>query len=216
MHGELFRSRCDSCSGPPFADTRTYEPPAEIPCCQCGGRIRPHICWFGEVPFHMDRIFNELCRCTVFLAIGTSGVVEPAASFAAWASRHARTFYVGPEEPSNRDAFSQSFCGKAGEILPHLFEVTGRAALRPRIRWLTLGIAAVLVAVASARPQLLVEVLRNLAAITNILLFVFAFCALAWFFYWVILRRMLRARRIANARMKRLIRETSSDSSRHK
>jgi NAD-dependent deacetylase len=41
MHGELFKSRCDTCSRSPFEDTNTYEPPAEIPTCECGGRIRP-------------------------------------------------------------------------------------------------------------------------------------------------------------------------------
>jgi Sir2 family len=49
MHGELFKSRCDTCSLPTFSDTNTYDPPAELPRCVCGGGIRPHICWFGEV-----------------------------------------------------------------------------------------------------------------------------------------------------------------------
>jgi NAD-dependent deacetylase len=57
MHGELFKSRCETCSRPPFHDPNTYDPPAELPRCNCGGRIRPHICWFGEVPFEVDRIF---------------------------------------------------------------------------------------------------------------------------------------------------------------
>jgi NAD-dependent deacetylase len=71
MHGELFKSRCDSCRRTPFVDDKTYEPPAEIPRCECGGHIRPHICWFGEVPFEMERIYQALDRCTVFAAIGT-------------------------------------------------------------------------------------------------------------------------------------------------
>jgi NAD-dependent deacetylase len=48
-----------------------------------GGFARPDICWFGEVPFELDRIFTALDECTTFMAIGTSGVVEPAASFVA-------------------------------------------------------------------------------------------------------------------------------------
>ncbi|HSB76658.1 MAG TPA: Sir2 family NAD-dependent protein deacetylase, partial [Terriglobales bacterium] len=83
LHGELFKSRCDSCRRPPFQDENLYEPLAEIPRCPCGGRIRPHICWFGERPFELDRVYQALNECTVFLAIGTSGMVEPAASFAA-------------------------------------------------------------------------------------------------------------------------------------
>jgi len=121
MHGELFKSRCDSCRRAPFDDTRAYEPPAEIPRCACGGRIRPHICWFGEVPYHMDTIFRALGECTIFVAIGTSGVVEPAASFAAHVRKPARTIYVGPEEPANNSAFTECYVGKAGELLPGLF-----------------------------------------------------------------------------------------------
>jgi NAD-dependent protein deacetylase/lipoamidase len=123
MHGELFKSRCDSCNRAPFADTKTYEPPAELPRCECGGRIRPHICWFGEMPFEMDSILRELDDCTLFMAVGTSGVVEPAASFVAHVSGQARTVYVGPEEPANRYAFTACYLGKAGEVLPALFEV---------------------------------------------------------------------------------------------
>jgi len=121
MHGELFKSRCDTCSRPPFEDTELYEAPAEIPRCPCGGQIRPHICWFGETPFELREIFSALNNCTIFFAIGTSGTVEPAASFAAHAARHAKTHYVGLEPPANLSLFHQCFLGKAGEILPDLF-----------------------------------------------------------------------------------------------
>ena len=121
MHGELFKSRCDSCSRPPFDDAQLYEPPTAIPRCECGGQIRPHICWFGEPPFHLDEIFAALDTCSYFFAIGTSGTVEPAASFAAQAARRAKTYYVGPEPPANLRVFHQCFLGKAGEVLPDLF-----------------------------------------------------------------------------------------------
>ena len=120
MHGELSKSRCDTCQRPPFRDANTYDPPAELPRCQCGGRIRPHICWFGEVPFELDRISRELDACSIFMAIGTSGVVEPAASFVAYVGERARTIYVGPEEPANACAFTECHLGKAGEVLPEL------------------------------------------------------------------------------------------------
>jgi NAD-dependent deacetylase len=121
MHGELFKSRCDSCSGPAFEDASLYESPAEIPRCSCGGLIRPHVCWFGETPFELDRIFAALDDCSVFLAVGTSGTVEPAASFATHAKRRAKTIYIGPEPPANRFIFDDSFLEKAGELLPRLF-----------------------------------------------------------------------------------------------
>jgi len=123
MHGELFKSRCDKCRRPPFDDRALYEPPAEIPRCECGGRIRPHICWFGEVPFELERIYAALDASTVFMAVGTSGVVEPAASFVAHVAGRARTIYVGPENPVNASSFTECYTGKAGEVLPGLLEV---------------------------------------------------------------------------------------------
>lgn len=122
MHGELFKSRCERCALPPFDDANTYEPPTSLPRCECGGRIRPHICWFGEVPYHVDRIYRALNECTLFIAIGTSGAVEPAASFVAHARTRARTCYIGPEAPANKSAFTECFLGKSGEVLPNLFQ----------------------------------------------------------------------------------------------
>jgi NAD-dependent deacetylase len=122
MHGELFKSRCDSCNHPPFEDTKLYEPPNQLPRCDCGGRIRPHICWFGEVPFELDKIFRALDRCTLFMAVGTSGLVEPAASFVGHVRGRAHTIYVGPEEPANRMLFAEYYVGKAGELLPGLLK----------------------------------------------------------------------------------------------
>jgi NAD-dependent protein deacetylase/lipoamidase len=123
MHGELFKSRCDSCHKPPFDDTNLYESPVDLPRCVCGALIRPHICWFGETPFHLDRIFEALHDCTVFLAIGTSGTVEPAASFVSHVAPRARTFYVGPEAPANSANFDHCFLGKSGELFPSLFKL---------------------------------------------------------------------------------------------
>jgi NAD-dependent deacetylase len=117
MHGHLFMSRCDSCDRPPFTDRNQYEPPTKIPRCPCGGNIRPHICWFGEVPFHLDRIYRALDECTLFMAVGTSGVVEPAASFAATVRGRARTIYVGPEHPANAHLFTESILGEASAVL---------------------------------------------------------------------------------------------------
>ena len=126
MHGKMFQSRCErDCGRPAFDDDWALEGEAEIPCCPCGGRIRPNICWFGETPYELERIFAELTRSTVFLAVGTSGVVEPAASFVRLARRNGRvrTFYVGPEQPANADSFDEVFLGPSGEVLPKLFGV---------------------------------------------------------------------------------------------
>jgi len=137
MHVELFKSRCDTCSRPPFDDTNLCEPPAEIPRCECGGRIRPHICWFGEVPFDLDRIYEALDDCTLFIAVGTSGVVEPAASFVAHVTGRARTIYVGPENPANTSSFTGMSCGQSGRGVtqPIRFVVSGSPRLSRCAGW---------------------------------------------------------------------------------
>jgi NAD-dependent deacetylase len=124
MHGRIMQSRCSGarCTSKPFDDTNLYRTREEIPRCRdCRALIRPHICWFGEVPFQMDLILHQLESATVVLTVGTSGVVEPAASFVRMARRNgARTIYVGPEEPSNSAFFDEVMLGKAGEVLPDL------------------------------------------------------------------------------------------------
>jgi NAD-dependent deacetylase len=127
MHGELFRSRCEkpSCARPPFEDHALYFSAEEILRCACGGKVRPHICWFGEVPFGLDAIGEALAACDVFLTVGSSGSVYPAAGFVSAVKarlRPARTMYVGPEEPENHFAFDEVLLGKAGEVLPSLFD----------------------------------------------------------------------------------------------
>ncbi len=125
MHGELFKSRCERCGLPPFEDRTAY---ASIPACPCGARLRPHIVWFGEVPFEMDRIARELDRCDLFVTVGSSGAVYPAAGFvsairarALRAGPPVKTVYVGPEEPDNAEMFDECRLGKAGEVVPGLF-----------------------------------------------------------------------------------------------
>jgi NAD-dependent deacetylase len=127
MHGELMKSRCEICSRPPFEDRTAH---VAIPMCTCGARVRPHIVWFGEIPFEMARISRELETCDVFVTIGSSGAVYPAAGFvAAVRARSARngggvrSVYVGPEKPDNASMFDECRLGKAGEVVPALFDV---------------------------------------------------------------------------------------------
>ncbi|MFC5863100.1 NAD-dependent deacylase [Acidicapsa dinghuensis] len=125
MHGELFMSRCsEGCGKPPIADHARYDSKAEISRCSCRAMMRPHIVWFGEMPFEMDRISREINRATVMLVIGTSGSVYPAAAFVRWARQAgARTIYIGPEEPLNAKEFTRIVLGKAGEVLSGLFVI---------------------------------------------------------------------------------------------
>ncbi|HEX4067545.1 MAG TPA: NAD-dependent deacylase [Acidobacteriaceae bacterium] len=121
MHGTLFASRCVRCEEP-FADQEFYETAERLPKCRkCGGPVRPHIVWFGEMPLDMDGIYRELDRATAVLVVGTSGSVYPAAGFVGIANqRGIRTIYVGPEEPLNADAFDEIVPGTAAEVLPGL------------------------------------------------------------------------------------------------
>lgn len=127
MHGELRKSRCEACSRSPFEDIRTD---ATVPRCACGARIRPHIVWFGEMPFEMERIASELDTCDVFVTIGSSGAVYPAAGFVSQVRARTRgervtpmTVYVGPEEPDNASMFDECRLGRAGDAVPPLFKV---------------------------------------------------------------------------------------------
>ena len=124
MHGRIMQSRCSNprCASMPFDDRSSYRTRDEIPRCEvCGALVRPHICWFGEVPFEMDLVLHQLEAATVVLVIGSSGVVHPAASFVKMARHNgARTVYVGPEEPANLNYFDEVFSGKAGKVLPDL------------------------------------------------------------------------------------------------
>jgi NAD-dependent deacetylase len=125
MHGELSKARCErECGRPPVEDHALYRSLDEVPRCACGGRLRPHIVFFGEIPLEMERIEREIARATFMLVVGTSGSVYPAAGFVNWArSAGARTVYIGPEAPLNASAFTHIVQGKAGQVLPGLFRV---------------------------------------------------------------------------------------------
>jgi NAD-dependent deacetylase len=125
MHGELAKSRCeDECGRPPVEDRTVYRGLDEVGRCACGARLRPHIVFFGEIPLEMPRIQRKIEHSSLMVVIGTSGSVYPAANFVNWA-RHAGalTVYIGPERPLNAAAFTHIVEGKAGEVLPGLFDV---------------------------------------------------------------------------------------------
>jgi NAD-dependent deacetylase len=123
MHGELAKSRCErECGRAPVDDRKIYGSLAEVGHCECGGRLRPHIVFFGEIPLEMDHIQEEIHKSTLMVVVGTSGSVYPAANFVHWARQGgARTVYIGPEAPLNASAFTHVVEGKAGEVMPGLF-----------------------------------------------------------------------------------------------
>lgn len=125
MHGELTKSRCErECGRPPVEDRSVYASLDQVGRCECGGRLRPHIVFFGEIPLEMPRIEREISEATIMIVIGTSWNVYPAAGFVHWARQSGtQTVYIGPEHPLNSEAFDQIVEGKAGEVLPGLFHV---------------------------------------------------------------------------------------------
>jgi NAD-dependent deacetylase len=130
MHGELRSGWCLAC------DMRfPWDGPmcGEATCPRCGtrGRVRPDIVWFGQMPYEMDRIEEALRRCDLFVSIGTSGAVYPAAGFVQTAR------YVGARcvelnlEPSQGSIFfHESRVGRASELVPAFVgELLGRPAV---------------------------------------------------------------------------------------
>lgn len=120
MHGELRKAWCLAC------DARaawTAELAADTACPGCGsaGNLRPDIVWFGEMPYHMDVIQEALEDCELFIAIGTSGQVYPAAGFARWAGR-ARRIEVNPLATPVSADFDEHLRGPAGVTVPALVE----------------------------------------------------------------------------------------------
>ncbi|HLJ90575.1 MAG TPA: Sir2 family NAD-dependent protein deacetylase [Candidatus Angelobacter sp.] len=121
IHGKLFQSRCaQGCGEPPFEDRSSYER-ENLPRCRCGALVRPDVCWFGEEPFEMDRVIEELERSDVFVAMGTSGTVQPVASFVATvkgSARPVRTIFIGLERPMNAHHFDEVHLGSASALVP--------------------------------------------------------------------------------------------------
>jgi NAD-dependent deacetylase len=119
MHGELLKIRCTRCQDP-FEWRRDLSP--TDPCPQCGrtGTLRPHVVWFGEVPLDMDRIGEALERCRLFLSIGTSGNVTPAAGFVMAVRRLglARTVELNLDPSEGASLFSEAIYGPATETVP--------------------------------------------------------------------------------------------------
>ena len=118
MHGELKSAWCLACDGRiPWQQTLADGPT----CSDCGesGLLRPDIVWFGEMPYQMDRIEAALMEADLFVSIGTSGAVYPAAGYVQTARyRGARTLEINLEPSQGSFFFDESHIGRAGELVP--------------------------------------------------------------------------------------------------
>ena len=121
IHGNIWKVRCTKC-GETSENFRTDLP--ELPECEsCGGLLRPHVVWFGESldPLLLNRALDSVKNCDVMLVIGTSAVVQPAASFALFA-KDAGGFVaeVNLESTTASRAMDAVLTGPAGRIVPQL------------------------------------------------------------------------------------------------
>jgi NAD-dependent deacetylase len=118
MHGELNKARCHDCGDISVADGDLS---VELGCAACGriGGLRPHVVWFGEMPLYMDELYEALAAADLFVAIGTSGAVYPAAGFVD-AAREAgiATMEINLKRSVNAKAFADGRYGKASVIVP--------------------------------------------------------------------------------------------------
>ena len=121
MHGELLGKKCTFCNKISRIDGKLCK---ELVCEFCGkaGGLRPDIVWFGEMPYEMDRIYQELLQCDLFVSIGTSGSVYPAAGFVEIANQAgARTVELNLEPGEQKSHFQESIYGKASDIVHDFF-----------------------------------------------------------------------------------------------
>lgn len=127
MHGELLRSRCLRCRA--VVESRSSVD-ATTACPRCGlvGGLRPHVVWFGEVPLEMERIFAALEACDLFVAIGTSGNVYPAAGFVQVANHvGAHTVEINLRPSWVNTDFTESRLGLASAEVPRWVDEVLRA-----------------------------------------------------------------------------------------
>jgi NAD-dependent deacetylase len=123
MHGEHAQVRCMACEAVyPWADDLFVE----TPCDACGhaGLVRPNVVWFGETPRHMDRIARALGDCGLFVSIGTSGNVYPAAGFVQAVRRggRARTVELNLEPSEGASLFDEADYGPATVVVPRFVD----------------------------------------------------------------------------------------------
>ena len=122
MHGELLKKRCTNC-GAVSEERDEISLATQCGSCQVAGTLRPHIVWFGEMPFDMERIEVALSDCDLFVSIGTSGNVYPAAGFVQQANQHgAETVTLNLEAGENQGAFQRAEYGRATGLVPAFFD----------------------------------------------------------------------------------------------
>ncbi len=132
MHGELKKARCAE-SEKVFEWDGDLSTETPCPCCDKKGNMRPHIVWFGEIPLYMEAIQLLLKECSLFMSIGTSGNVYPAAGFVheVRSFTDAHTVELNKEPSQGKSLFHEKIYGNATEIVPAYIDkiLTGQVKL---------------------------------------------------------------------------------------
>ena len=122
MHGELLNVRCSQ-TGFVSSVKSDIGPLDRCVCCGLQGTLRPDIVWFGEEPMQMNQIYTALSQCDLFLSIGTSGHVYPAAGFVEVANEAGADTVEINLEPSRKEShFKDHFYGPASEQVPRFID----------------------------------------------------------------------------------------------
>jgi len=123
MHGEITKALCAECGHRECWGMADITPQSTCPACGTIGRMRPDVVWFGEIPYEMERIFDLLARTDVFVSIGTSGTVYPAAGFVEIAREAgAHTLELNLEPSEGASLFHHAVQGRATQTVPALVE----------------------------------------------------------------------------------------------
>ena len=121
MHGELLKSACLNC-GAVQECRHDLSVESVCPICSTMGSLRPHVVWFGEMPFQMPLIEKLIGGCDLFVAIGTSGVVYPAAGFVQWAKEAGAETVELNLESTDSFYFDRCIEGRAADIVPEFVQ----------------------------------------------------------------------------------------------
>ncbi|HIF17969.1 MAG TPA: NAD-dependent protein deacylase [Cycloclasticus sp.] len=117
MHGELLKCFCVR-TQKHFTAPKVLDGATKCECCQQPNTLRPDIVWFGEMPYQMDEIYDAISRCDLFLSIGTSGNVYPAAGFVQAANQSgAHTVELNLEPSLVESEFKETIYGNATDIV---------------------------------------------------------------------------------------------------
>jgi NAD-dependent deacetylase len=123
MHGDILKALCAECGARHDWGIADITLESVCPACGVAGALRPDVVWFGEMPYHMERIYKALQACDLFLSVGTSGTVYPAAGFVAEARRaRAYTVELNLEPSEGASLFHDAAHGRATEVVPAYVE----------------------------------------------------------------------------------------------